>query len=273
MSGVTYSTRWSTVVEQLEARRAIELEDVTYPEPSFLAETWPEGGLVHMWGGESPEIVILGSSHAGMYCPVIDEICRDLHKTVAFLCADNTPVFFDGSFSREFDEARLRWLKAWRPRVVLAIDRWDSRLSSERPVTSKIRELADQLISLAQTVVFFSQVPVLECGHENVRRFAQVRTKHGQRPRILPDEMQPIRDEVAAELEKLASDPRIIVARVDRKFMLPDGSVRYYDGRSCLYGDDDHLSDAGVAAVRSEILEVLRRAVGTRNPEQDGRGR
>ena len=80
-------------------------------------------------------MVVIGSSHALMYAKLIDDICRHLGVSVAFLSADGVSVFFsDGddkrpsavAFTAEFNAARKKWISEWKPDAVLVIDRWDN---------------------------------------------------------------------------------------------------------------------------------------------------
>jgi hypothetical protein len=49
--------------------------------------------------------------------------------------------------------------------------------------------------------------------------------------------------------------------RADEPFYLEDGTVRYSAGRSFLYADDDHLSDAGAEVLRDLTTRAILAAV------------
>src|SRR5215831_20609642 len=104
------------------------------PLTGLKDDAWRSGGIIHPYGPGNPQVVVLGSSHAMMYATVIDGICRRFQIPVAFLTANSTPAFFhatvNGSFptaeaAKGFDEARKRFVREWRPDIVLVIDRWD----------------------------------------------------------------------------------------------------------------------------------------------------
>ncbi|HNY42798.1 MAG TPA: acyltransferase family protein, partial [Bryobacteraceae bacterium] len=115
--------------------KAVRYSDVVFAAPPLgLADAWRSGGIIHRFGGGNPAVVVLGSSHALMYSRLVDGICREKSVSVAFLGVDGNPAFFETvanqSFpspkeAREFDAARRRWLREWRPSVVFVIDRWD----------------------------------------------------------------------------------------------------------------------------------------------------
>jgi len=100
--------------------RNIGFSDVYVPgAPSGRPlDLWRTGGIVHLYGGGPPQVVVLGTSHALMYSKVIDDLCHEMQVSVAFLTVDATSVFLDNTadFSldsqaeaREFDQARMKW--------------------------------------------------------------------------------------------------------------------------------------------------------------------
>ena len=48
---------------------------------------------------------------------------------------------------------------------------------------------------------------------------------------------------------------------MDDAFTLPDGSVRYAEGRRFFYADDDHLAQAGAEEARDRIAGVIAKSV------------
>jgi peptidoglycan/LPS O-acetylase OafA/YrhL len=57
---------------------SISFSDVVFPPiPPRSADPWRTGGVVRVYGGGQPKVVVLGSSHALMYSKVIDDICRE----------------------------------------------------------------------------------------------------------------------------------------------------------------------------------------------------
>lgn len=51
--------------------------------------------------------------------------------------------------------------------------------------------------------------------------------------------------------------PGLELLRVDDAFTLPDGSVRYAEGRRFYYADDDHLAQAGAEHVSARLATLL----------------
>jgi peptidoglycan/LPS O-acetylase OafA/YrhL len=245
--------------------------DVRLPTvPESQRSCWRTGGIKHLNGGERPQVVVLGSSHAMALSALIDDICRVRGIPVAFLAADNgTPAFFEAqqnmSFAtdaeaQEFDDARRRWLREWRPKLVIAVDRWDARPGGVSSFESGLRSFLKELEATTETVALVAQVPVISCWEDlNLREFVLWRMGRGTEvPRLRPDPKDNLRREIAAMAESVAhQNPRLKVLRADLQFYLPDGSIRYLDQRKFLYADDNHLSDAGADSIRGLFEELL----------------
>ena len=242
-------------------RYADVFEPPSEPRP---ADSWRTGGIVRRWGGPVPKVVVLGSSHALMYARVVDDACREAGLTVSFLCADGITPWFGNDdandFSREFDEARRRWLKEWRPDLVLVVHRWDWDDAPE--LGRKLRALSDELLPVARRVVLVGQPPVLRIGDAtNLREYVAWRAgREGALPALGPDANEPRRRENLSVMEALARRrPGLELLRVDDAFTLPDGSVRYAEGRRFFYADDDHLAQAGAEHVSARLAAALER--------------
>ena len=240
-------------------RYADVFEPPSEPRP---ADSWRTGGIVRRWGGPVPKVVVLGSSHALMYARAVDDACREAGLTVAFLCADGITPWFGNDdandFSREFDEARRRWLRQWRPDLVLVVHRWDWDDAPE--LSLKLRALSDELLPVARRVVLVGQAPVLRLGDStNLREYVAWRAgREGALPALGPDANEPRRRQNLSVMEALARRrPGLELLRVDDAFTLPDGSVRYAEGRRFFYADDDHLAQAGAEHVRARLAAAI----------------
>ena len=238
-------------------------------------EIWRAGGLVHHWGPGAPRVVVLGSSHALMYAGIIDDICQTLRVPVAFLCADGSPAFFPTSpnisfptpaLARDFDDARRRWIVAWRPDALIVVDRWDNYPET---LDARLRELLGDVGRYARHVILPGQIPVLRIGQTvNLRDYVTWRLRASSLlPTIGPDPREPIRRASLTTIAALARDfPSVELLRVDESFYNGDGSVRFADGRRFLYADDDHLSDAGAERVRELWRRVIAAAASAQVP-------
>jgi peptidoglycan/LPS O-acetylase OafA/YrhL len=255
------------------AATAIRYYDVYFPPLSPRHDdAWQTGGVVHLYGGGRPKIVVLGSSHALMYSRLIDDICREMGLSVAFLGVDQTPVFFDfeaglnPNFSspheaHEFDEARKKWLREWHPEAVFVIDAWG--WNNQHDFDVKLRSFLGEVSPLAGRVIFVAQVPVLEGGNQfNLRELITRRmsTENGL-PRLEPNSGECARKQAVAVAEAARADfPNLRVLRADLPFYQEDGSIRYASGRTFFYADDNHLTDIGTEVVRGLFQSAIAEA-------------
>ncbi len=262
--------------------KAIQSYDVHFPpEDRGRKESWRTGGIIHPYGDGRPEVVVLGSSHALMYSMLIDNICRKLGVSVSFLGVDGgSPAFLEAKanskFSTqleadEFDEARRRFLREWRPKAAFVIDRWDVQPDA-KVFETKFRSFLGEVGPWVGRVIFVAQVPVHQVGDEvNLREIVALRMdKSRSLPRLDPDPKDALRRQVAARAESLvAIFDNLRVLRADTPFYQSDGSIRYADGRSFFYADDDHLSDAGSEVVRALFERAIIEARSGRTSGED----
>lgn len=268
--GLPYSA--GNVADGNPADNASRYRDVVFPAlPPRPVDPWRTGGITHLYGGPVPQVVVLGSSHALMYSRLIDDICRELKLSVAFLGVDQTPVFkafANGIFrtaqeAQEFDAARKTWLQKWRPQAVFLIDRWDNHMGPKEDFDGELRSFLSEISPLTGRILFVAQVPVAITGElVNLREFVSWRSHWGNDwPRIQPDQNDGLRQKANAVAEAaMLQFPKVMVLRPDRLFYESDGSIRWASGRTFYYADDDHLSDAGTEVVRSLFLSALRDA-------------
>jgi hypothetical protein len=204
-----------------------------------------------------------------MYASMIDDVCREKKKSVAFLCADSTPAFFESRLfthifsaeqADEYDERRKQWLKSWQPEALIVIDRWD--MWEKRPFELYLEDFLTEVKPLVRHTILVSQVPVIRGGDANLRELIWPELKAtGRPPRRSADGLDAFRRRTVAALEASAgSDASVSVIRADRLFYQPDQSVKYAEGRAFYYTDDDHLSDTGAELTRPLFEAALDRA-------------
>lgn len=253
---------------------SIRYADVDFERaPAREPDLWRTGGIVHRHGGGDPQVVVLGSSQALMYGRMIDDVCRELGLSVAFLTADEgAPALFrtstSGNFptrelAREFDDTRRHWLRTWRPEAIVLADLWDFRMRAPRRFDARLRAFLTEVSPLVERVLFVAQVPVIaNAEHLNLRELVLWRMgEGGALPRLAQDEFAVARRRSLAIAESAGeSFPKLRILRADLPFVREDGSVRYADGREFYYADDDHLAQAGAERVRDLFAEALREA-------------
>lgn len=250
------------VVSNAEAGRSTRFRDVSFPlQGARPDDAWRSGGVIRPAGASQPRVVVLGSSHALMYGQVLEDLCLQAGKPVAFLCVDGTPAFLEAtqnaSFpsraeAQAFDEARLAWIRSWHPEAVVVVDRWDRYAGHPGRLRQRLEALLTALEPHTDKVVLVGQVPVLRVGEQlNLREFATWRmARSGAPPTCFPDLAEADRQILHGVIRTtVASRPKVRFLEVEGLFRMPDGSVRWREGNQVLFADDDHLSEAGARKV------------------------
>jgi len=233
------------------------------PRPVRPDDSWRTGGVVHLFGGGHPKVVVFGSSHALMYAKLIDDICRKMGISVAFLAAEyGAPAFFTHTLNTNFfspieaqlfDEARRNWLREWHPEALFVVDRWIESAGTPRGFDKDLRSFLTEVSPMVGRVLLVAQVPVLGGADlVNLREFVTWRMRAVKDlPQFDPDQEEPLRKQSVALAEAATKDfPNLHVLRADLPFYKEDGSVRYLSGRTFFYVDNNHLTSAGAEVVR-----------------------
>ena len=240
------------------------------PAPAEHKDAWKTGGVKHLYDGGLPKIVIFGSSHALMYSKLIDDLCREMKISVAFLgVGGGTPAFFEtrtntnfplAGEAKEFDETRKKWLKEWRPKALFVIDRWDGGMANQLEFEGRLRSYLKEVSPWADRVVWVAQVPVIKgAGGINMREFINsCMVSNKDLPRLYVDEAQALRMQTVDAAEKAALDfKNMSILRADIPFYREGGSLLYSKERSLLYFDSNHLSDEGAEVVRDLFQKAI----------------
>jgi hypothetical protein len=229
---------------------------------------YADGGIVKLYGSKTPEIVVLGDSHALMWARVLDEIARQLDKSISFYSADGTPTFFNIAptrkikashfFSTEqryvFDNARLHFLEIWKPGVVVIVKRW-SALKDPAATT----DLIEYIGSLGSKIILIEQPPELFFGHKNAPQyFSYLDLKPANRLK------QYTRATDNPKYQNGINMINYLTTRYDHcssvaisDLFLSDDKVWVIDSYDVLYIDDDHLSYAGTLKAKQRIAAAI----------------
>ena len=236
-----------------------------------------KSGAPAVWStpwSRSARVVLLGSSHALMYAGMIDDVCQSppgprgvpLRRRHPRVLSDFPNTNFPTvDLARDFDDARRRWIAAWKPDVLIVVDRWD-----HYPATLDGSWLAlRQRLRLPRDSPWPGSVAAHRRDGANLRDYV---TWPWIRRRSCQSSARCARADPAGVTDRLSPPrrdfPRWSLFRVDQPFYNEDGSIRFADGRRFLYADDDHLSDAGASLVR----ETWRRGSPRRRALPDGQG-
>lgn len=234
---------------------------------------YAKDGILKLYGGKTPDIVVLGSSHALMWAKVIDEIAEELGLSVSFFTARGTPPLIEfpisgkpvSKFNTEqkkvFDETRLAKIKEWSPQLVIVVDRWSFR--TDIPAYA---EFLYYIKDCGSQVLFFGQPPEAEVGDYSVPLFIAYQTA------ATPDFAKQTLihshrvNEVALgneSVESLAVTSDFVhFLSVHDLYIGGNNEVLVRDGDQILYIDEDHLSYAGALRgkelIKSKITDLVK---------------
>ncbi|MGA3006561.1 MAG: acyltransferase family protein [Opitutaceae bacterium] len=248
------------------------------PCPLHEKDIWRKGGIVHLYGGGYPRVVVLGSSQALMFSKLIDDICRKNNISVAYFGADcGTPAYFEATVNplfpskreaQEFDEARRKYLGAWRPEAVFVADLW-ARFKDPNEFEARSRGFLKEISPMAGRIFFVAQIPIVNLPVSiSPRAYVVWCEGAGNNLPILgPDSGEFMRKQALAKLETLTTDfPNLRVLRADIPFYQKDGSIRYAEGRNFFYLDRDHVTDRGAEEDRALFQDAINEAHAASRP-------
>lgn len=220
------------------------------------------GGFIKQYGSATPSVVVFGSSHALMWAPVIDGICKELATTVSFQAAKATPgyipipcgsekaKYMSHEEASDFDHGRMQSLIKWKPKLLIISDVYidEKRIQKYRVFLQSVK-IPDMAI------LFIEQPPLLDIGDVNVPRY--IAWKDGGLAGA--ESLVPIKgtDDGRLALQRLSEEMNNISILRTQDLFLKNGKGIARIGKDVLYIDDDHLSMAGAERARQRIKDAI----------------
>ena len=218
------------------------------------------------------DVLILGDSHAIMYFPAIRTACDEINASLAFYGAGalTSPFFVANGHAPseysisswtdeqrlDFDRYRKDFIRAHKPRLIIVCAKWTAYGAGEplRDLNSHLEQLTQ--ISPDSRFLFAFQPPELPLGAEvfstgtmdlpSLRKFTEApATKRMRRA---------AHSVIRAFVE---SHSNCILRETEQLFM-QGNTVRFMDGQTMLYWDDDHLSVDGAMLCKSLFEDAIR---------------
>ena len=250
----------SAAISELNQR----LMEVTFREPG-LENAYRENGLIHQYGGETPDVVLMGDSHGLMWAPVVDQICSDLDLTVCFWTMTGISPLLQFPIEPErvdlispqqkfeFDQARFQSVLDWRPLVIIAT-RWSARAPEEAI------SMMENFESMEIESLLIEQPPELFFGDKATAEYLTFL------------ELQPASEEStyirAGNLKKYNRGVQLVrnlarsysfcqLASIRDVYSKSEDQVWVAEGKNLLYLDDDHLNLHGASKAYHRILRGI----------------
>jgi peptidoglycan/LPS O-acetylase OafA/YrhL len=242
---------------------------IEIPKPEHTTDQFRQGGIVALRDQSTPQVVLLGDSHALMWAHVVNTVCEKHNVSAAFYAMSGRDPFCrippDGaqrnvsilakSVAQEVDEQMLRWISIWKPRKIFISCFW------ERINEAQTEPLLDWLFAQNIEVYLIEDPPHLDMfDGQNALQVALWRglKYNGQRQYWPVSRNKP--NQTVHNLIGLHNNVKLISVY---QHFLHDNEGLLVDGRECLYVDDDHLTSHGAmhafslieAAVNGEIKQ------------------
>lgn len=235
-----------------------------------LKGLYRKGGIIKSYGDATPQVVLLGDSHAQMWARTIDEICEELDVSIAFnTITGNSPFFeipldknpssskgFSSEEEFEFNSSVLEKLAEWKPALVVIGHRWQNTLKSKIPK----RDLIEFIGAFGGNVLLLEQPPLLAIGNTNTSMFFSYIN------------LVPLKNE-SQYYETTGVDSVSMGRQMMTELALDYSHVDYFkvfdtfsegsdkawvmNGNTILYYDDDHLSHQGTLLLRDKLKTVI----------------
>jgi peptidoglycan/LPS O-acetylase OafA/YrhL len=232
------------------------------------SKAYSSGGIRKLYGGNKPDIVVLGDSHALMWARVLDEAAEELSTSIAFYSADGTPaffqippiqqrkgtIFFTAGEKYAFDNARMRFLDRWKPKVVVISSRWSEVHRNE--TVDLIRHIG----ALGSKILLIEQPPELFFGDRNAPQYLTylgLSPAYGEKQYVRHAKSVPYSEGIHLVRQIAEANSHCFLVPTSDLF-LSDGKVWVLDAHDVLYIDDDHLSYSGSLKAKSRIVAALK---------------
>ncbi len=262
---VTPTQEWNETMKR-------RMQGITVPmRDEAENDAFATGGIIKKYGGDTPDIVVLGDSHALMWAGAIDEISRELRVTVSFNAADGMSPFVDFPIQKHptgknftsderyaFETTKLECLKKWKPKIVVIAARWGSMRNLQTDILEYVGTIGSQILLIEQP-------PRLYFGNRNAPQYLSYL-------HLQPDGSA--RQYIPTADKRIKMQAKRIVSEIVKKFPFCDaaeiaqiyendsGEAWVLDGSDVLYIDDDHLSQKGALkakhAIKDKIEQMLK---------------
>jgi len=231
-------------------------------------KAYSNGGVKRIYSTtKTPEIVLLGDSHALMWAKVLDETAEELETSISFYAASGTrtffnvppikmpngTIFFNAEEKYSFDNARLKYIKKWKPKIVIISSKWSNVNIQET------HELINYIGSIGSRILLIEQPPKLFFGDKNAPQyFSYLGLKPTNNSKqyvryILTPNYQNGLNIVKQLAEKYDHCQHLAISDI----FLYDGKVWVIDSFNALYIDDDHLSYEGTLKAKDRIVAAI----------------
>ena len=209
-----------------------------------------EGGIrINVEEGESPQVVLLGSSHARMFSKAFHDFAEESDLSLALLGGAKLGITEDED---PLTEKRLEVLQNWRPKAVFVAGRWEAE--AENPDFEELlRASLMRIAANCDHCVVLAQVPLAQTNRrsgKNLKKYLVTDYRlTGRLPAIKED---PDYLEANRTVEAAIADlnlPNLSFLTIGGELVDGNGTIGIVAENRLLYDDHNHLNDLGSAVV------------------------
>jgi len=232
------------------------------------ANAYSNGGIQKLYGTRTPEIMVLGDSHALMWSRVLDEAAKELNASISFYAADGTTPFFNIPTTKKakgiwlfnaeekyiFDNARLMFLMKWKPKIVVISTIWSSK------DMQKVTDLIQYIGGIGSKILLIEQPPKLFFGNKNAPLYlSYLGLTPSNNLKQYVHHINNSKYQEGLQLVKKISEKYNYCQTIPTSdLFLNNNKIWIIDSYDVLYIDDDHLSYAGALKAKKRIISALR---------------
>jgi peptidoglycan/LPS O-acetylase OafA/YrhL len=248
---------------------------VDVPERPLLGDAYSKEGIIIGTAATNPSVVVFGDSHGVMWSEVIRTVVEKHNIKTSFFSMNGVSPFIDfpvrndqqaswrlsSQQKYQYDVARLRCIKEWKPRLVIICNPWDGRgVAVDHPFLKYIKTHADRVLLMEPPPV------VADVGNRNM-------LQHLCYLGVLPEEG--VKKYLKAEtpgngqelIRSLSRDSQISCISVHDLYF-KNGKTLVLDAKNVVYLDDDHLTTYGASIAARRIEDAILLALSMKTESQ-----
>lgn len=236
------------------------------PPRAASNDAYLNGGLIFGEEDRSPQIVVLGDSHALMWSHTIRTVADKFGLKSAFYAMRGVSPFVTLPLRKDqqvrhltptekyqYDEARLRYIEQWKPSIVFVSARWSTYANES------IGDLFEFLEHNAAHVILIEQPPELAIGNRNALQhlcYQHVHPEPGLK-KYLPAAGIDVGLQGRNFIRSLADSYKNCRILHTHDLYSRGTQTLCLDGRNVVYADDDHLSTYGTMMAAERLATMI----------------
>lgn len=235
------------------------------PSRESSLNAYIHGGIIIGSNTDKPDVVLLGDSHGIMWSNTIRDITNEIGITTSFYSMDSVQPFFSENPKRNqhhrfissnvkfaYDQARLDFIKRWKPKIVIISTRW-SHVKDLDLAKENIKFLSNN----ADNVILLGDPPELLFGNRYAIQqlcYLDYKAELGE-SYYLPFDAESLLNGVSIGRKLAESHSNVSFFSMHNLYTQGEKSI-IANGPNVIYFDDDHLSEYG-AQMGKELLHTM----------------